>query len=182
MKTTSLRCFLLVARGSHSRSAKSLVVLVVLSVMLMLQGVRAARLCIASMSFSYDLPRRSHAADAYSSVGRIICLYAIALISCDEVCTFRLRSPSLDEAFPVIEATCCLNVRPSSTSTPKYFVCFVLGMVVLWMVNGCSVGVRFLENRICSHFVALNDISHFCSQFSSIVRSSWRASMFAELL
>ena len=50
------------------------------------------------------------------------------------------------------------------------------------MVNGCSDGVRFLENRICLRFVALNNMSHFCSHCSSMVKSSWRASMFAELL
>ena len=66
-------------------------------------------------------PRWEHAADAYSSVGQIISLYAIALMPCNDVCTFRLRNPSLDEAFPVIEATYCLNVRPSSTSTSSLF-------------------------------------------------------------
>ena len=98
-------------------------------------------------------PRREHAADAYSSVGQIIPLYAIALMPCNDVCTFCLRNQSLDEAFPVIEATCCLNVRPS-TSTSGLF-CFQESGVV---DNRCSDRVLFPEKIVCSHFVALNEI------------------------
>ena len=122
-------------------------------------------------------PRWEHAADAYSSVGQIISLYAIALMPCNDVCTFRLRNPSLDEAFPVIEATCCLNVRPTSTSTSSLFCSQDSGVVD----NRCSDRVLFPEKIVCSHFVALNDIFHFCSNFSSLVRSSWKAYLFVEL-
>lgn len=145
--------------------------LVVLSVILMLQQPASVLLQCPSLMFYTDSPIQWMHIPTF--VGRIS-----ALMSRDDSCTFPLRNPSLDEAFPVIEATCCLNIRSSSTSTPKNFFCFVHGM----MVNGCSDGVRFLENRICLHFVALNNMSHFCSHCSSMVKSSWRASMFAELL
>ena len=171
LKTTSQLCFLLVARGSHSKLAKSWVVLVVLSVILMLQQPASVLLQCPSLMFYPDSPIQSMHIPTF--VGRIS-----ALMSRDDSCTFPLRNPCLDQAFPVIEATCCLNIRSSSTSTPKNFFCFVHGM----MVNGCSDGVHFLENRICLHFVALNNMSHFCSHCSSMVKSSWRASMFAELL
>ena len=90
-------------------------------------------------------------------------------MSRDDSCTFPLRNPSLDEAFPVIEATCCLNVRSSSTSTNSLFCSRDSGVVD----NRCSDRVLFPEKIVCSHFVALNDIFHF----SSLVRSSWKASM-----
>ena len=48
---------------------------------------------------------------------------------------------------------------------------------MLWMDNRCSDRVLFPEKIVCSHLVALNDIFHF----SSLVRSSWKASMFVEL-
>ena len=137
----------------------------------MLQQPASVLLQCPSLMFYPDSPIQSMHIPTF--VGRIS-----ALMSRDDSCTFPLRNPCLDQAFPVIEATCCLNIRSSSTSTPKNFFCFVHGM----MVNGCSDGVHFLENRICLHFVALNNMSHFCSHCSSMVKSSWRASMFAELL
>ena len=89
--------------------------LVVLSVILMLQQPASVLLQCPSLMFYPDNPIQSMHIPTF--VRRIS-----ALMSRDDSCTFPLRNPCLDEAFPVIEATCCLNIRSSSTSTPKNFL------------------------------------------------------------
>ena len=93
--------------------------LVFLSVRLMPQTKRAARLCTASSFFSLVTPTESQAHEAYSRIGRTSCLYAFNFMSSDVVMTFRRTKPRVELALADFLSTCWSMIVLSPREHPS---------------------------------------------------------------
>ena len=88
-------------RGSHCSLFSNAVVEVWL-ILGMLKTARAARLCEASSLVACVFGRGSKLQLAYSSIGRISCLYALALSVVDWGGIVRLMKPNVLDALDVV--------------------------------------------------------------------------------
>lgn len=115
---------------------------------------------------------------AYVSVGLMICLYSVRLLSGDSgefwfrsECRFRPAA----KAVPRMCVTWRWNVRVLSTTTPRYLIWGVGRIGVLLILKGMLM-VLFLFFRVittASHLAAFIPIFHLSYQGRSLVRWSW---------